>query len=272
MSRYFIADLPENAGPVVITGDDVNHIKNVMRSKPGDLVTLCNSKGLDFIARIERIDKSEVLTTVVEVLPSIPEPPLRVVLYQGIPKGDKMDLIIQKAVELGVSKIVPVITRRSVVKFGSVKDAENKRERWQKIALEAAKQCQRGMVPVIDVPQPFNKAVEASKLSVLRLIPYENEKETSIRSVLEGFSLKMASPDLSDIQSSDSSYTPFQGLSQPVVSFYIGPEGGFDKEEVDLAVDDGIQSISLGKRILRTETAGMVVLSILMYQLGDLGK
>jgi 16S rRNA (uracil1498-N3)-methyltransferase len=174
------------------------------------------------------------------------EPNIYVTLFQGIPKSDKMDLIVQKCVELGVSKIVPVITERTVVKIDNQKDAIKKTDRWQKIILEAAKQCNRGIVPKIELPVSFEVALKTAAEAELALIPYEKEADNGLRRYLK------------------------QGTKR--ISVIIGPEGGFTENEIKKAEGLGIMPITLGPRILRTETAGITMLSILMYELGDVGK
>ncbi len=249
MSRFFIdsSAVDRNTNKITITGEDVNHIKNVLRAAQGDKLILSDGSGSEYSASIETFEKDRITASIVEVMDNLTEPPIDVVLFQGIPKSDKMDSIIQKSVELGVRRIFPVITERTVVRFDNAKDMENKTARWRRISLEAAKQCNRGMVPIVERPLKLEKAFEASAEFALRLIPYENEKETSLK----------------------------QYLRQPVnggICFFIGPEGGFSENEIQSARSKGIVPVTLGPRILRTETAGPAVLSILLYELGDIGK
>lgn len=249
MARFFINTLAVNIeeNSIIITGDDVNHIKNVLRAVPGDKIMISDGHGNEYSSCIESICKDKITAAIMEAFKNRTEPDLEVTLLQGIPKSDKMDTIIQKCVELGIGKIVPVISDRTVVKFANTKDMEAKRARWQRISLEAAKQCNRGIVPVVEMPIRFDKAIGIAKDYALSLIPYENERDTSIRKHLNGF-------------------------VNGKVCFYIGPEGGFTDNEINKAIEHGVKPVTLGPRILRTETAGIAVLSIIMYELGDMGK
>lgn len=244
MSRFFVTD--ENIAPgfISITGDDVHHIKKVLRLSPGDNITICDCKGNDYSVTIESIKDHCVETRIINTEKSITEPPVDVTIYQGLPKSDKMDFIIQKSIELGVKKIVPVITERTIVKFNSDKDKQNKVTRWQKISLEAAKQCNRGIIPEIGLPVSFEKALAMSQQDDLAIIPYENETVNRLKRIL---------------------------LKQYInrISIFIGPEGGFTEREIQKAGNMGVTPVTLGPRILRTETAGVAVLAMLMYEIGD---
>lgn len=249
MSRFFVnkAAVDESAGRITIVGDDVNHIKNVLRMAPGESIILCDCEGRDYYSKIDTISKDMVVALIEDSVESITEPHVYITLFQGIPKSDKMDFIIQKSVELGVNRIVPVITERTVVKFDNSKDMDNKRTRWQRICLEAAKQCNRGIIPEITLPLKFSEAIKASKTADISILPYEKETCKGIKSLLcSNKNIKTA-------------------------SVFIGPEGGFSEKEVMQAAEAGVQSVTLGSRILRTETAGIAVLAIIMYELGDMG-
>ncbi|HZK57373.1 MAG TPA: RsmE family RNA methyltransferase, partial [Clostridia bacterium] len=189
-----------------------------------------------------------ILLSITEGKQSVGEPPIGTVLYQGIPKGNKMDLIIQKTVELGITEIIPVEMERTVVQFGGKRDKQNKAQRWQKIALEASKQCKRGIIPVVYSPISFDEALEHSKKNQLNIMPYENEEKKRFRTVVESL-------DRSNVNK---------------IGIWIGPEGGLDEKEVTTATENGVYIITLGPRILRTETAGFAALSLVMYELGDL--
>ena len=253
MSRFFITD-KDNVSPgnITIAGEEVNHIKNVLRCKKGDILVLCDGNGTDFKVRIDSIKQGQIVTTVVDVSKNFMEPPIDITLFQGIPKGDKMEFIIQKTVELGVKKIVPVVTERTVLKLDCKEDREKKRTRWQKISLEAAKQCDRGIVPEIEVPISFKESLKYFDSFDFTLVPYENEEHKTIKSFIK------------EIKSGK--------INIKTAGLFIGPEGGFSEEEVNLAVKSGGTLVTLGPRILRTETAGLVVLAILMYELGDMGS
>lgn len=247
MPRFFINSKDIFDDNINVTGEDYNHIKKVLRLKCGEIITLSDGEGLEYVAEIVEFGDGFVHTKVIESFKNTTEPPVKVTLYQGLPKSDKMDFIIQKSVELGISKIVPVLTERTVVRLDSEKDALKKCERWNRISLEAAKQCNRGIIPKIEIPISFKEAIKQTEDKALSLIPYEKEAKNSLKRVLERVD------SISDI------------------SVFIGPEGGFTEQEIEEAVSSGLSSVTLGPRILRTETAGIAVLSILMYELGDVG-
>ncbi len=223
----------------------MNHIRKVLRLRCGDSITVCDGESRDYTVQIQAVESDRVVTEITGVKPNGSEPPIGVALFQGIPKSDKMDFIIQKSVELGIDTIVPVSTERTVVRIDNRKDAEAKTVRWQRIALEAAKQCNRGRIPRVLPPMGFRNALELSSGYDLGLIPYEKEAGNRLENYLHKDHLKS-------------------------ICVFIGPEGGYSEAEIDQAISAGIIPVSLGPRILRTETAGIMVLSILMYTLGDL--
>ena len=251
MPRFFVERdaIDESNGYINITGGDVRHIVNVLRAAPGDAIVISDGLGTDYDAVIEQTGKDAVLARITEKRRNITEPRMNITLFQGIPKSDKMDFIIQKCVELGVSRIVPVATARTAVKIcGAPGGATSKTERWRRIALESAKQCDRGIIPAVEEPVMFNRALELAEGCSLKILPYEEEKTRSFRAFLRALP-----------QGTDSR-----------VAVFIGPEGGFDPAEVEEASRSGFETVSLGPRILRTETAGMVVVTILMYENGDM--
>lgn len=256
MSRFFVKTEPEDIrnGRIIITGEDVKHIAGVLRARTGEVLELCDGAGTDYDAVIEQILKDKVITRITGQRANHTEPPIDITLFQGIPKGDKMELVIQKCVELGVNRFVPVITARSVVRFRDVRDAAAKAARWGRIALEAAKQCGRGRIPVVDEPMDVEDALKLADGYDLKLLPYEEEDKGSLRSVLQGCRRSMA-----------------EKAGPLKTAIFIGPEGGFEREEAEKAEACDFQSVKLGPRILRTETAGMSVASIVMYELGDMG-
>ncbi|MDP4091863.1 MAG: 16S rRNA (uracil(1498)-N(3))-methyltransferase [Bacillota bacterium] len=245
MPRFFVNPGNIYTDKIIITGEDFNHIKNVLRLRKGEELVICDGAGKDFRTRLEYFDANSVVLCPIESWKTQTEPPVGITLFQGLPKSDKMDFIIQKSVELGVNRVVPVITERTVVKLGNKPDIDKKVSRWQKISLEAAKQCNRGIIPHIDEPVIFKEALLKAQENDLNIIPFEKENITPLR--------KSLIPDCRKI------------------SFFIGPEGGFSDKEIEDAVNKNVIPVTLGPRILRTETAGIVVLSILMYELGDLG-
>ena len=229
---------------IKITGSDVNHMKNVLRMRIGEEVMICDGMGMEYTCRIEDFPAGEVICSVEKAVPSSTELPVRLKLYQGLPKKDKMELIIQKAVELGAAEIIPVMTKRCIVKLEDEKKEAKKLERWQAIAESAAKQSGRGMIPKISGVVSYKEAVKSAVSEGMTLIPYEMaEGMTSLQQAVKRAPL------------------------EKVVSVFIGPEGGFEEAEVEFAKEQGAVPVSLGKRILRTETAGFTALSILMYEI-----
>lgn len=251
MSRFFVRTEPSDLqnGRIVITGEDVKHIGNVLRARVGDALELCDGAGTDYDAVVEQLSKESVITSIRGKRANDTEPPVDITLFQGVPKADKMDFIIQKCVELGVNRFIPVTTARSVVRFKDARDAAAKAARWGRIAFEAAKQCDRGRIPVVEEPVGLDKALKLAEGYDLKLLPYEEEIDGSLRKVLR----------------------EHNNTANCKVAIFIGPEGGFDKAETEKAVQNGFKSVKLGPRILRTETAGIAVASIVMYELGDMG-
>lgn len=245
MHRFFVKPEQVADGEIRILGGDVNHIVHVLRMKQGDELCVSDGDKMEYICRIRETGSEEVTAEIIYGQECGLELPCRVTLFQGLPKSDKMELIVQKAVELGAWEIVPMATRRAVVKLEGKKE-EAKLRRWQGISESAAKQCRRAAIPQVLPVMSFAQAVEYAADMDCRLIPYELAKDMdSTRKALGGIA-------------------PGQS-----VGIFIGPEGGFDREEVELAVSRGITPITLGKRILRTETAGFALLSVLMYLLEE---
>ncbi|ABW18782.1 16S rRNA (uracil(1498)-N(3))-methyltransferase [Alkaliphilus oremlandii] len=254
MHRFFVMPNQVNltSGEIVIHDEDVKHISKVLRLKEKDIVEICDGESKEYICSIASIHKNEVVLSIEEERKSTQEASVEVVLYQGVPKGAKMDLIIQKTTELGIKEIIPVMMERTVVQFDSPKDEVKKVERWQKIAEEAAKQSKRGMIPKIHLPMSFKDAIEDSRKNALNIMPYENEENRGFKNIIKNLSKE----DQASIKK---------------IGVWIGPEGGFEESEVVKAIENGIHPVTLGPRILRTETAGFTMLSLVMYELGDLG-
>ncbi len=243
MYRFFVA--PELCGgeTISITGEDYNHIKNVLRLRCGERITVSNGADREYTCSIMEYKASEVVVKILDVSGTNSELSTSITLYQGYPKADKLEYIIMKAVELGAVRIVPVMTKRSVVRLDANKAAK-KVERFHAIALSAAKQSNRGRIPVVDRVMTFQEALEDAKRLEMNLIPYENAKGIAhskevIRSIHDKAS----------------------------IGIFIGPEGGFEVGEVEAAKAIGAECITLGHRVLRTETAGITMLSILMFEL-----
>lgn len=246
MYQFFVDPAQINISDkrVIITGEDVNHIKNVLRMRAGEEISVRGGlDGREYRCGILSLGGEEILCELRFIKEDRVELPSQVYLFQGLPKADKMELIVQKAVELGVHQVIPVAASRCVVKLDD-KKATAKRARWQGIAQAAAKQSRRAVIPEVTEVSSFSQAVrKASKMDVA-LIPYELAEDMSrTKEIMENLK---------------------PGTS---VAVFIGPEGGFSEGEISLAAENGIQPITLGKRILRTETAGLAVLSWIMYQL-----
>lgn len=243
MYHFFVT--PEQIGEtsIEITGTDVNHIKNVLRMKPGERVLISNGIDKDYRCQIIDITAEQVTAEILSVDEEGTELPAKLYLFQGLPKSDKMELIIQKAVELGVYQIIPMATKRAVVKLDGKKEAA-KVKRWNGIAESAAKQSKRIIIPEVTGVMTLKEAFAYAKEFEVNLIPYEHEEGmVGTRKELERIKPGME------------------------IGIFIGPEGGFDDREIALAKEQDIRPITLGKRILRTETAGLATLSILMFQL-----
>lgn len=242
MHRFFIEPNQIDHTHAVVQGNDVNHITNVLRLKQGEHITLCDGQGQDYICELETLTKEEIHCKIIEQSKSRSELSVKVTLVQGAPKQDKMELIIQKCVELGVYQINPVEMKHSIVKYDD-KKVDKKIERWQAIAEAAAKQSKRGIIPMINGFQSWKKTLEWLKAFDHIIIPYEQEEGISkTRKIFSG------------LKAEDS------------VAIVIGPEGGFDAVEIADLVHIGGKTISLGNRILRTETAGLATLAMIVYQ------
>lgn len=244
MYQFFVDPSQIQGKRIIIKGKDVNHIKNVLRMKAGDEISVSNGvDGKEYRCGIAAFQEEEIICELRFIKEEGIELPSKIYLFQGLPKADKMELIVQKAVELGVYEIIPVAAKRSVVKLDE-KKAKNKVLRWQGIAEAAAKQSRRGIIPKVQDVMNFRDAVSYSSFAQVKVIPYElAESMEKTKRIISGIKLGED------------------------IAIFIGPEGGFAEEEVKEAVNAGIIPITLGKRILRTETAGMTVLSILMYHL-----
>lgn len=248
MYQFFVEPSQIQGTKVVITGNDVNHIKNVLRMQPGEEIAISNGEdGKEYRCGIEALYEDEILCTLRFVKEDGVELPSKIYLFQGLPKADKMELIVQKAVELGVYAIIPVSTKRAVVKLDE-KKAKSKIARWQTISEAAAKQSKRRIVPEIHSVMSFKEAVNYAKDMPVKLIPYElAEGMEKTREIIDH--LKHGED----------------------VAIFIGPEGGFEESEIQIALENKIEPVTLGKRILRTETAGFTILSWIMYQLEGKG-
>lgn len=243
MYRFFVPAEQIYDEYAEITGDDVNHIKNVLRMGTGEKVVISGGQGTDYYCIIRDVRSECIVLDIERKEPVKTELPVRIVLFQALPKADKMEFVIQKAIELGAAEIVPVRTRRSVVRLDE-KKAVKKVQRWQTIAEAAAKQSGRGMIPQVHEVLSFQDALRYAGELEHCVIPYELYDD--MRATTEAMDKVCG------------------GKS---IGIFIGPEGGFERGEVTQAMETGVMPISLGKRILRTETAGLAVLSVLMFRL-----
>lgn len=246
MSIFYVKNEQINGDKAVILGGDVKHIRDVLRYNVSDILDICDDDGIRYTTKIAAFDKETVFLDVLEKSDFTTEPSINVTLFQGMPKADKLELIIQKTTELGVSTVVPVVTERTVVKFDE-KDINKKVERWNKIAQEAGKQSGRQKIPVVEKPIKLKNLIEnISKYDIL-LLPYECEKEMTLKAVLRNLKEKCKN-----------------------VAIFIGPEGGFSEEEVRLLSKlENVKTVTLGPRILRTETAGIATVAMVLYELQD---
>lgn len=246
MHKFFVSKDNIVGNKCTIEGDDVKHIYKVLRLKEGEKISINNCEGKEYIGKLIDINKKEVIIDILEEVELNNESNIKVHLFQGMPKSTKMDLIAQKNTELGIMSITPIITERVVVK----NDSEFKKvDRWNRIALEACKQSKRSLIPTINTPIEFKELLIKIKNMDLIVVPYENK---------EGYGIKKLINDVRNTEVKN-------------IAIIIGPEGGFEEEEILKLEEIGAHIVTLGPRILRTETAGFVALSLLMYELGDLG-
>ena len=244
MYHFFVGEEQISGENAYIEGSDVKHIVNVLRMKTGEKLLISVKGDWDYLCKIVDVETDRVNLKVLESMEQR-ELPVNITLLQGIPKSDKLEMIIQKAVELGVSEIIPVKTKRVVVKIEE-KKLSAKLNRWNAIAESAAKQSKRSIIPKISEPQSIDNALEIVKDFDVKLIPYENaDSIDKTRRILDNMD------------------------KTGNISVFIGPEGGFEEDEVKKAIDLGFEVITLGKRILRTETAGLALLSNIMIRLEE---
>lgn len=252
MPKFFVKQEQVNKNKIIILGQDVNHIKKVLRFQIGDELQICNSQnGENFLCEIEVINETEIECRIKREIEENVESNIEVTIFQGLPKSDKMEYIIQKSVELGVYDITPVEMKRCVVKLDG-KDKIKKVSRWQKISEVAAKQCGRDIIPQINDIISLKKICDIIKEYDIVLLAYEKEKENLLKQQLKLIKEK---------------YSQNNKDSKLKIGVVIGPEGGFDEQEVIDLKNNGAEIITLGKRILRTETVSLNILSVIMYEL-----
>ncbi len=245
MPRFFVEANQITEDKIEITGQDVRHIRDVLRLDYNALIEVCDGAGTDYNCSIEEINKETIITKILNKMTSQSEPKTKVILFQSLIKGDKIEWVIQKTIEIGVSEIIPMQTTFCVSKMDQSKKADAKVKRWNKIAQSGAKQSGRGMIPKVTSPVTFGAALNLCKEMDLALIAYEKEDQENLRSQL-------------------------QGLEGKTIGVLIGPEGGFSKEEIEKAEKAGVKAITLGPRILRSETASITLVSNILYELGEM--
>lgn len=245
MYRFFVDRGQVGEEEIIISGPDVNHIKNVLRMKKGEEIVVSDGHDREYVCAIEAYAESEVHAKILDINGPSRELPIQVYLYQGLPKSDKMETVIQKMVELGAYRIIPVATKRAVVKLDA-KKAKTKVTRWNAISESAAKQSKRGIIPQVSAVMTFKEALREAENLDMVLIPYE-----------EADNMEYTRNVVKELKPGNS------------VGVFIGPEGGFAEEEVEQAKEIGAKPITLGRRILRTETAGMALMSVLMFAMEE---
>ena len=243
MQHFFVSPEQVKEGKIYVEGGDVNHMKNVLRMKTGEELTVNDGEGSQYLCAVESYEADMAVLKILGKKQDESELASKIYLFQGLPKQDKMELIVQKSVELGAYQVIPVATKRAVVKLDA-KKAKKKVERWQQIAVSAAKQAGRGIIPAVGEVCTYAQALKYAEKLDVALIPYE---------LAEG--MEETKQIIAEIRPGQS------------VGIFIGPEGGFEEEEVALAMKTGANPVTLGKRILRTETAGLTMLSVLMFHL-----
>lgn len=243
MHHFFVTPQQISGDKIRIEGGDVNHMKNVLRMKLHEKAEISDGESRTYLCEVEAYEEDVAVLHILEEMEADTEPASKLYLFQGLPKSDKMELIVQKAVELGVYQVIPVAMKRSVVRLDD-KKAAKKAERWNSIAESAAKQAGRSRIPEVTMPLSYNEALKMAEELDVTLLPYE----------LAG-GMEVTREVIRQIKSGQS------------VGIFIGPEGGFEPEEVDAAVSMGAKVITLGRRILRTETAGLATLAVLMFEL-----
>ena len=247
MYKFFVKEEQIVEDKVSIIGEDINHIKNVLRLNVGEEIYICSKDtSKSYMCKILELDNNEVICEVLEEVLDTTEANTYIHIFQGLPKADKFEFIIEKCTEIGVKEITPVVMKRSIVKLDE-KDKAKKLERWQKIAEVAAKQSKRDSILKVNNVINFQNIFEKVKEYDILLVAYEEEKETTLKKALREFKEK-------------------QNLKVAVI---IGPEGGIDENEINLCKENKFTSVTLGKRILRTETAPLVISSNILYELED---
>ncbi|MCY6484255.1 16S rRNA (uracil(1498)-N(3))-methyltransferase [Clostridium aestuarii] len=248
MHKFFISQDKICGNKAIIEGEDVKHIYKVLRLKEGENVNINNCNGKEYLTQIQSITKSEVEVEILKELQVNNESPIEVYLYQGLPKASKMEIIIQKCTELGVKEIIPIETNRVSSSIKDINKEMKKLDRWNRIAFEACKQSKRTLISNIRSILKFDEFIDELKEMDLIVVAYENAENYGIKKLIQELDKQVLK-----------------------VAIVVGPEGGFEEEEIKSLKDNGAHIVTLGPRILRTETAGLTCVSLIMYELGDLG-
>lgn len=251
MPKFFVKENQIKDNKIYIINEDVNHVKNVLRMKKEDNIRICNEdSGKNYDTKITEIEKDKIICEIINQVDDIIKSNVKITIYQGLPKSDKMEQIIQKNTEIGVVKFVPVIMKRTIIKLEE-KDKKKKQERWQKIAEIAAKQSMRDIIPKVDNITNIDNIKNDIKDYDLTLVAYENEKNIKLKDVLIELKRQKENTKIEEYK----------------IAIIIGPEGGISEGEIKKLEENGSKIISLGNRILRTETAGIVMSSQIIYEL-----
>ena len=247
MQKFFVEENQIRDNKIIIAGTDVKHISSVLRMEKGEKIQICDKDTIkNYIVKIEDIETDKIITNIVEELQTSIESNVEIDLYQGLPKADKMELIIQKTTEIGIYKIIPIDMVRCVVKLDE-KDAKKKIERWQKIAEGAAKQSKRDIIPQVENKIKLKEVIDKIKEYDIFIVAYEEETNRSLKTILRDIKNK----------------------SNYKIGILVGPEGGIDSKEIEILKENGAKVVTLGKRILRTETAPIVMVGNIIYELED---
>ncbi|RKN86984.1 16S rRNA (uracil(1498)-N(3))-methyltransferase [Paenibacillus ginsengarvi] len=252
MQKYFVSPEQLTETEAILMGDDAHHIANVMRARAGDVIVICDGVSREARGTITEIGKNRIVAQVSELLPLSAEPAIQVTIAQSLPKGDKMEIVIQKGTEIGAIRFLPFVSERTVVSYDAKKEAK-RLERWQKIAKEAAEQAHRGRIPQVEASVSWKQLLQSAKEADAAFFCYEKEEGSMLKTAISG------------------ALAARGGAAGMDVLLVIGPEGGFSEKEAQEAEEAGCVPVRLGARILRTETAGLVALSCLLYEAGEMG-
>ncbi|NMO94845.1 16S rRNA (uracil(1498)-N(3))-methyltransferase [Paenibacillus lemnae] len=254
MQRYFVSPGQFSNQNVSVTGEDARHITKVMRGKPGDTFIVSDGVSREALVEIQKIGPEGVTAGILEMMEMTHEPLLKVTVAQSLPKGDKMELVIQKCTEIGAVSFVPFLSDRTIVQYDAKKE-QKRLERWRKIVKEAAEQSHRNVVPEVEQPLGWKKLLSTFSEYDLVCFCYEKEDGSQLRDVLKPFAAQKLTPEEASAS----------------LLLIVGPEGGFTEEECREAEVAGAVSVGLGRRILRCETAGMTALACALYEFGEMG-